>query len=208
MLEWVRGLPTRRPRSRRRRGHHRRDHPGPAVDGLRGASPGLPPVVGLYASVVPVLVYAVFGGAIHLALGLGRVDVTGDHVLRTVTERLHDRGVRLLLVNVHDDVSDVLDASGFSDLARRRLLLRERRGRGRGPRGEGRDLPRGRDAVGVDGVRSSQGPGPPERVRQRVPAVLVQGESRRRGRPAAVGDRLFLPPRSTRPSAMSRRNDR
>lgn len=50
------------------------------------------------------------------ASGINHVDATGDHVLRTVTERLHDRGVRLLLVNVHDDVRDVLDASGFSDL--------------------------------------------------------------------------------------------
>lgn len=50
------------------------------------------------------------------ASGINHVDATGDHVLRTVTERLHDRGVRLLLVNVHDDVRDVLDASGFSEL--------------------------------------------------------------------------------------------
>ncbi len=50
------------------------------------------------------------------ASAINHVDATGDHVLRTVTERLHDRGVRLLLVNVHDDVRDVLDASGFSDL--------------------------------------------------------------------------------------------
>lgn len=50
------------------------------------------------------------------ASGVNHVDATGDHVLRTVTQRLRERGVRLLLVNVHDDVRDVLDASGFSDL--------------------------------------------------------------------------------------------
>jgi sulfate permease, SulP family len=50
------------------------------------------------------------------ASGINHVDATGDHVLRTVTQRLRDRGVRLLLVNVHDDVRDVLDASGFTEL--------------------------------------------------------------------------------------------
>jgi SulP family sulfate permease len=50
------------------------------------------------------------------ASAVNHVDATGDHALRTVTERLHERGVRVLLVNVHDDVRDVLDASGFSDL--------------------------------------------------------------------------------------------
>jgi SulP family sulfate permease len=50
------------------------------------------------------------------ASGINHVDSTGDHALRTVTARLHERDVRLLLVNVHDDVRDVLDASGFTDL--------------------------------------------------------------------------------------------
>ncbi len=49
------------------------------------------------------------------ASGVNHVDATGDHMLRTVVERLHGRGVRLLLVNVHDDVREVLDASGFTD---------------------------------------------------------------------------------------------
>jgi SulP family sulfate permease len=50
------------------------------------------------------------------ASGINHVDATGDHALRTVTERLHERGVRMLVVNVHDDVRDVLDASGFTEL--------------------------------------------------------------------------------------------
>ncbi|HEU5308437.1 MAG TPA: sulfate permease [Acidimicrobiia bacterium] len=48
------------------------------------------------------------------ASGVNDVDATGDHALRLVAQRLHERGVRLLLVNVHDDVRDVLDASGLS----------------------------------------------------------------------------------------------
>jgi sulfate permease, SulP family len=50
------------------------------------------------------------------ASGINHVDATGDHLLRVVTQRLQQRGVRLLLVNVHDDVRDVLDRSGFTDL--------------------------------------------------------------------------------------------
>jgi SulP family sulfate permease len=50
------------------------------------------------------------------ASGINHVDATGDHALRTVTRRLQERGIRLLLVNVHDDVRDVLDASGFTEL--------------------------------------------------------------------------------------------
>jgi SulP family sulfate permease len=49
------------------------------------------------------------------ASGVNDVDATGDHALRLVVQRLHERGVRLLLVNVHDDVRDVLDASGFTE---------------------------------------------------------------------------------------------
>jgi SulP family sulfate permease len=48
--------------------------------------------------------------------GVNHVDATGDHMLRTVATRLREHDVRLLLVNVHDDVRDVLDASGFTDL--------------------------------------------------------------------------------------------
>ena len=50
------------------------------------------------------------------ASGFNNVDATGDHMLRTIVERLHERDIRLLLVNVHDDVRDVLDASGFSEI--------------------------------------------------------------------------------------------
>jgi SulP family sulfate permease len=50
------------------------------------------------------------------ASGINNVDATGDHALRNAVERLRQRRVRLLLVNVHDDVRDVLDASGFTDL--------------------------------------------------------------------------------------------
>jgi SulP family sulfate permease len=50
------------------------------------------------------------------ASGINPIDAPGDHVLRTVTQRLQEQGVRLLVVNVHDDVRDVLDASGFTEL--------------------------------------------------------------------------------------------
>jgi sulfate permease, SulP family len=49
------------------------------------------------------------------ASAVNHVDATGDHMLREVATRLQQRGMRLLLVNVHDQVRDVLDASGFSD---------------------------------------------------------------------------------------------
>jgi Sulfate permease family len=75
--------------------HYRRaDLPGDVVAGITGAAvlvpqsmayaqiAHLPPVVGLYASVVPLLVYA----------------------------------VRLLLVNVDENVREVMDASGLSEL--------------------------------------------------------------------------------------------
>ena len=49
------------------------------------------------------------------ASAVNHVDATGDHMLREVATRLQQRGMRLLLVNVHEQVRDVLDASGFTD---------------------------------------------------------------------------------------------
>jgi SulP family sulfate permease len=58
------------------------------------------------------------GGDVHTvvldASGVNHVDATGDHALRLLMARLQERGVRFLLVNVHDDVCHVLDASGFT----------------------------------------------------------------------------------------------
>jgi len=87
-----------------------------------------------YAATLALLV-----GGVHLVLGVGRLDAlpaehagvhtvvldaagvnhldaTGDHMLRDVANRLQQRGVRLLMVNVHEEVREVLDASGFTEL--------------------------------------------------------------------------------------------
>ena len=77
MLEWVRG-------------YRRADLVPDALAGLTGATilvpqsmayasiAGLPPVVGLYASVVPVLVYAVFGRSRQLSVGpLATISIIG-----------------------------------------------------------------------------------------------------------------------------------
>src|SRR5690242_20109367 len=77
MLEWVRG-------------YRRADLAPDVVAGLTGATilvpqsmayagiAGLPPVVGLYASVVPVLVYAVFGRSRQLSVGpLATISIIG-----------------------------------------------------------------------------------------------------------------------------------
>ncbi len=50
------------------------------------------------------------------ASGIDHLDATGDHMLRTVLEEYAKGEIRLLLVNVHDDVRDVMDASGFTEL--------------------------------------------------------------------------------------------
>jgi SulP family sulfate permease len=52
------------------------------------------------------------------AAGVNHLDATGDHMLRDVASRLQHRGVRLLMVNVHEheEVRQVLDASGFTEL--------------------------------------------------------------------------------------------
>jgi SulP family sulfate permease len=50
------------------------------------------------------------------ASGIDHLDATGDHMLRTVAEEYAQAHVRLLLVNVHDRVRDVMDASGLAAL--------------------------------------------------------------------------------------------
>lgn len=50
------------------------------------------------------------------ASGIDVLDSTGDHTLRKLVARYRDRGVRLLLVNVDEDVRAVMDASGFTKL--------------------------------------------------------------------------------------------
>ena len=44
------------------------------------------------------------------------LDVTGDHMLRNLAQEWSARGVRVLLVNVQEQVRDVMDASGFTAL--------------------------------------------------------------------------------------------
>jgi sulfate permease, SulP family len=50
------------------------------------------------------------------ASGVNHLDATADHQLRKLAARYRERGIRLLLVNVEDDVRDVMDASGFTEL--------------------------------------------------------------------------------------------
>ncbi len=50
------------------------------------------------------------------ASGVNHLDATADHQLRKLAARYRERGSRLLLVNVEDDVRDVMDASGFTEL--------------------------------------------------------------------------------------------
>ncbi len=50
------------------------------------------------------------------ASGIDVLDSTGDHTLRKLAARYRERGVRLILVNVDDDVRAVMDASGFTNL--------------------------------------------------------------------------------------------
>ncbi len=50
------------------------------------------------------------------ASGIDVLDSTGDHALRKLVARYRARGVRLLLVNVDEDVRSVMDASGFTTL--------------------------------------------------------------------------------------------
>ena len=112
MLEWVRGY---------RRGDLVLDVRHPAAETFPGAVIVRPesPMVYTSAESIEHRLESLDPGVHTVVLdasGINHVDATGDHVLRTVTERLHERGVRLLLVNVHDDVRDVLDASGFTEL--------------------------------------------------------------------------------------------
>jgi SulP family sulfate permease len=53
------------------------------------------------------------------ASGVNHLDATADHQLRKLAERYRENGVQLFLVNVDDDVRDVMDASGLTDLVRR-----------------------------------------------------------------------------------------
>jgi SulP family sulfate permease len=50
------------------------------------------------------------------ASGVNHLDATADHELRKLAARYRDRGIRLLLVNVDDDVREVMDASGLTEL--------------------------------------------------------------------------------------------
>ena len=52
------------------------------------------------------------------ASGIDVLDSTGDHTLRKLVARYRDRGIRLLLVNVDEEVRAVMDASGFTTLVR------------------------------------------------------------------------------------------
>jgi anti-anti-sigma regulatory factor len=47
---------------------------------------------------------------------VNHLDATADHQLRKLAARYRDRGVRLLFVNVDDDVREVMDASGLTEL--------------------------------------------------------------------------------------------
>ncbi|HEX6310077.1 MAG TPA: STAS domain-containing protein, partial [Acidimicrobiia bacterium] len=55
--------------------------------------------------------------------GIDRLDSTGDHMLRRLALRYREEGRRLLLANVDEDVRDVLDAAGFTDLVGREAIL-------------------------------------------------------------------------------------
>ena len=48
--------------------------------------------------------------------GINHLDSTGDEMLRKVASALADRGIALLVVDVAENVRDVMDASGFTDL--------------------------------------------------------------------------------------------
>jgi sulfate permease, SulP family len=50
------------------------------------------------------------------ASGVNHLDATADHELRKLADRYRDRGIRLLFVNVEEDVRAVMDASGFTEL--------------------------------------------------------------------------------------------
>ncbi len=50
------------------------------------------------------------------AAGINHLDATGDHMLRTIAAEYRQREIRLLFVNVHEDVRDVMDASGLAEL--------------------------------------------------------------------------------------------
>jgi SulP family sulfate permease len=50
------------------------------------------------------------------ASGVNTLDATADHQLRKLATRYRDRGMRLLFVNVDDDVREVMDASGLTEL--------------------------------------------------------------------------------------------
>jgi MFS superfamily sulfate permease-like transporter len=43
-------------------------------------------------------------------------DATADHQFRKLAARYRDRGIRLLLVNVDDDVREAMNASGLTEL--------------------------------------------------------------------------------------------
>jgi hypothetical protein len=100
--------------------HYRRaDLGGDVVAGLTGAAvlvpqsmayaqiAHLPPVVGLYASVVPLLAYAV----------LGRVPAARDRPAGFDLDPVrHRRGQARARANVDDGVRDVMDASGLTEL--------------------------------------------------------------------------------------------
>ena len=50
------------------------------------------------------------------ASGVNHLDATADHQLRKLAARYRDHDVRVLFVNVDDDVRDVMDASGLTEL--------------------------------------------------------------------------------------------
>ncbi len=50
------------------------------------------------------------------ASGVNTLDATADHQLRKLAARYRERRIRLLFVNVDDEVRDVMDASGLSEL--------------------------------------------------------------------------------------------
>jgi SulP family sulfate permease len=50
------------------------------------------------------------------ASGVNHLDATADHELRKLATHFRDQDVRLLFVNVDDDVRDVMDASGLTAL--------------------------------------------------------------------------------------------
>lgn len=50
------------------------------------------------------------------ASGVDHLDTTADHMLRTLVTDHRERGVDFLVVNVHEQVRDVMDASGFTEL--------------------------------------------------------------------------------------------